>query len=80
MEKLTPIQCEIRRAAADAGIFHLVELKTGKEKLVGYGRVFPIKGTKRFIRSVEKEYGIDIVNKRQFIKEVKDEVKASRQK
>jgi hypothetical protein len=79
MAKLVPIKCEIRFAATTKEIFHIVELKTGKEKLVSYGRVFPIKGLKRFIPLFEKEYGTKVVNRAEFIRAVKEDVRVRRE-
>jgi hypothetical protein len=78
--KLIPIKCELRFSAANRNLFHLVELKTGKEKLVSFGRIYPIGGLKKFIRKFEVEYGVKVENTRSFIREVKADVKARKQK
>lgn len=80
MAKLIPIECEIKFAEADHNIFHIYTEKRGKQNLVCYGRVFPIKGTKKFIRVFEKEYGTKVTNAREFVREVKAEVKARKEK
>jgi len=79
MRKLEPIKCEVKYAAADDTIFHIIEKKTGKDKLVSFGRVYPIKGLKRFVRAFEIEYGVHVTNKKEFYKQVKEDVKARRQ-
>lgn len=73
---VTRIPCEIRRASADSKVFHVIELKTGKEKLVSYGRLFPLKTTNRFLLQLERDYKINIKNRLEFFREIKAETTA----
>jgi hypothetical protein len=79
MKKLVPIETVIKYAPESKEIFHIFVKKEGKEKLVCYGRVFPINGTKKFVREFEKEYGTKVVNRIEFFREVKADVKAHKQ-
>jgi hypothetical protein len=69
------IKCELRQSAVEPSLFHLVELRTGKEKLVAYGGVFPLKKTKKWVRDMEKDYGITVTNLHEFFRSIREQVK-----
>ncbi|MCH5476748.1 hypothetical protein L4A40_27060 [Bacillus cereus] len=74
-EQKTWIECELRPAPADQKQFHLVELKTGKEKIVSFGNIFPLKGSKNFLNELKKDLGIKIVNQIDFYRDVRTAIK-----
>lgn len=73
--KLEPIKCELRQSAVDKALFHLVELRTGREKLVAYGGLFPLTTTKKWVRNMQKEYGVEVTNLHDFFRDVRRQVK-----
>lgn len=73
--KLVPIKCELRVALANPKKFHLVELKTGSEKVVAFGSIFPLKGSKNFMQEMKRDFGITIVNQIGFYREVRKAIK-----
>jgi hypothetical protein len=75
--RIEAIPCEVRRAA-DPQVFHVIEKKTGKDKLVSFGRLFPLRTTNRFLMELERDFKIQIVNRLDFMREVKAEVKAKK--
>lgn len=72
---LVPIQCELRVSPTNPKTFHLVELKTGKEKLVAFGGIFPLKGSKNFLKVIKKELRIEITNQIEFYRQVRRAIK-----
>jgi hypothetical protein len=74
-KNLVPIKCELRVAPTCPKTFHLVELKTGKEKLVAFGNIFPLKGSRNFLNEVKKELHIEIPNQVEYFRGVRKAIK-----
>ena len=74
-KNLVPIKCELRTAPTDPKTFHLVELKTGREKLVAFGNIFPLKGSKNFLNVIKKELHITIDNEVEYYRGVRKAIK-----
>ena len=75
MKRLVPIKCELRQSPREKKVFHLVELKTGKEKLVAFGGIFPLKASKKLMHELQNDYGVKVTNLHDFYKEVRKQVK-----
>ncbi|MED2788284.1 hypothetical protein P4261_28145 [Bacillus thuringiensis] len=74
-KNLVPIKCELRVAPTDPKTFHLIELKTGKEKLVAFGAIFPLKGSKNFLNELKQDLRIEIVNQVEYFRGVRKAIK-----
>ncbi|WP_040963233.1 hypothetical protein [Bacillus mycoides] len=74
------IKAEIRFAPINKKSFHVIELKTGKEKVVGFGGIFPLKSTKAFMHELQNDFGIEVVNMHEFFKEVRGMIKRGEMK
>lgn len=74
-EQKTWIECELDVAPADHKQFHLIEMKTGKGKVVAFGNIFPLKGSKKFLNELKKELGIKITNEIDFYRDVRTMIK-----
>ncbi|MEC3196742.1 hypothetical protein P9Z84_29275 [Bacillus cereus] len=74
-KNLVPIKCELRPAPTDPKTFHLVELKTGKEKVVAFGDIFPLKGSRNFLNDLKKDLRIEIVNQVEYFRGVRKAIK-----
>ncbi|PET15049.1 hypothetical protein [Bacillus thuringiensis] len=72
---LVPIQCELRVAPTNPKTFHLVELKTGREKVVAFGDIFPLKGFRNFLNDLKKDLRIEIVNQVEYFRGVRKAIK-----
>ncbi|BCA37373.1 MULTISPECIES: hypothetical protein [Bacillaceae] len=73
--KAKPIPCELRVAPTNPKGFHLIELKTGREKVVAFGNIFPLKGSKNFLNGLKKELNITIDNQVEYFRGVRKAIK-----
>ncbi|EJP81123.1 hypothetical protein [Bacillus cereus] len=74
-KNLVPIKCELRVAPTNPKAFHLIELKTGREKVVAFGDIFPLKGSKNFLNDLKKDLRIEIVNQVEYFRGVRKAIK-----
>lgn len=74
-QKAAPIPCELRVAPTNPKVFHLIELKTGREKVVAFGNIFPLKGSKNFLNDLKKELNITIDNQVEYFRGVRKAIK-----
>lgn len=75
-----PIETEIRFAPTSKRVFHVVETVTGKNKVVAFGNLFPLKGTKALMHELQNDYGVKVVNMHDFFREVRDMIKSGEYK
>ncbi|WP_431819232.1 hypothetical protein LWL40_27695 (plasmid) [Bacillus thuringiensis] len=69
------IKAEIKFAPMTKRVFHVVDLETGKRKVIAFGNLFPLKGTKALMHELQNDYGVKVVNMHEFFKDVRGMIK-----
>lgn len=69
------VRAEIKLSPRSKRVFHVVDLETGKRKVIAFGALFPLKGTKSLLHELQNDYGVKVVNMHEFFKDVRGMIK-----